>query len=349
MRTPTSKIILQADETFSRHSEASMVELKDGSLFLAWSKFAGNHDNSKSHIACTRSTDGAHTWSDERPLIENTAGLNVMSPAIRRLKDGSLGLVYNYRNSVSQACRQFCRSLDEGQTWSTPVRIAVGAYKTGGHDRLTVLSSGRIIAPLHCTDDWDTHYLYLQVAWSDDLGQTWQLSEPLTLPKTDKAESGAQEPDVVERADGSLLMVMRTAMGTIYRAESFDQGETWINLRSLEVTAPVAPCIIRRIPGTDDLLLVWNWIYDPQDPMGGKRRRLTCAISRDGGETWPTESRHILEGSDPDSDFFSYPGCTFYEHQFILTYYHMRSDVNFNFDGARSLKIMYIPIEWMYR
>ncbi|NET39617.1 MAG: exo-alpha-sialidase [Cyanothece sp. SIO1E1] len=346
MNTPTSKIILPASDTFTRHSEASMVELKDGTLLLAWSKFKGNHDNSKSHIACLLSKDGGHSWGEEKMLIENTAGLNVMSPAIRRLKDGSLGMVYNHRDSIRSARRVFCRSTDEGKSWSEPVIIADGSYITGGHDRLTVLSSGRIIAPLHATEDWDAHYLFVQVARSDDLGKTWELSEPVTVPKVDVAESGVNEPDVVERADGTLLIVMRSAMGTIFRTESFDQGVTWENLGSLEVTAPVAPCICRRIPESDDLLLVWNWKFDALDSMLGKRKRLSVAISSDGGDSWPLAQRKVIEPGEDGC--FSYPSCTFYKDQVILTYYAMDEAIDFNFDGPRSLKLMHFPIEWLY-
>ena len=323
-----------------------MLALSDGRLLLAWSKFDGNHDNSTARIACALSSDGGRTWEDERPLIENTAGLNVMSPALRSLSDGSIGLVFSFRRSITQATRRFQRSTDEGGSWSDPVDITRDGYRTGGHDRLTVLATGRILAPLHCTDEWNSHYLYVQVARSDDLGQTWRLSGKVELPAVASAESGCIEPDIVERADGSLLMILRTAMGTIFRAESRDAGETWVNLRSMEVTAPIAPAIIRRIPGTDNLLLVWNWVFDPSDPMNGRRRRLSCAVSRDGGDSWPVAHRKVLE-PDPH-DCFAYPSCTFHDGYALLTYYHMHADVAFNFDGPRSLKLMRIPAAWLY-
>ena len=324
-----------------------MVELKQGTLLLAWSKFSGNHDNSKSHIASATSEDGGHTWNNERTLIPNKAGLNVMSPALRRLGDGSLGLAYSFRDSKISAKRLFSRSIDEGKTWEAPISITHDGYQTGAHDRLTVLSTGRILAPLHCTKHWDEHYLDIKVARSDDLGQTWQFSNPISLPKLDAAESGAQEPDVVERSDGSLLMVMRTATGSIYRAESFDEGVHWMKIKSADVQSPIAPSIVRRIPDTGDLLLVWNWIYDSTDPMLGRRKRLACAISKDGGDSWPLEYRKILE--EGELGCFSYPSCTFYKNQALLTYYAMDETVDFNFDGPRSLKLMHIPLEWMYQ
>ena len=90
------------------------------------------------------SKDGGHTWGDEQVAIENTAGLNVMAPAIRRMKNGALAMIYSHRESTTEAHRVFVSSDDEGQTWSEPIKMTHSAYKTGCHDRLTVLESGRL-------------------------------------------------------------------------------------------------------------------------------------------------------------------------------------------------------------
>ena len=83
------------------------MELADGRLLLAWSRFSGSHDNARASIIGLISTDGGDTWGEERTLIDNSAGLNVMSPALRRLPDGDIGMLYNFRDSVRQACRHF--------------------------------------------------------------------------------------------------------------------------------------------------------------------------------------------------------------------------------------------------
>src|SRR5690606_30479117 len=115
------------------------------------------------------------------------------------------------------------------------------------------------------------------------------------------------------------LMVIRTAMGTIFRAESHDEGETWQGLRSMEVVAPVAPSLLQRIPGTDDLLLIWNWHYDWRERLAGTRRPLACAISRDGGDTWPWSARKILE--DDPGFTYAYPSCLFVDEWAFITYF----------------------------
>ena len=361
MNQPHGRILLEPNELYLRHSEASLIQLANGNLLLAWSRFmrgisslprdaqAGlpqfiQSDNNRGHIAGMLSSDNGLTWHDEHIIAASATGLNVMSPALIRLANGELGLVDRFRESTANASRMFCHSTDEGQTWSAPTRITPDGYITGCHDRLNVLASGRILVPLHSTADWHSHYLHIRFAWSDNHGYTWQLGEPITLPHvSDSGESGCNEPGVVQLADGSLLMICRTAMGTIFRAESDDDGETWHDLRSLEVVAPVAPSLLRRIPNTHDLLLIWNWHYNWQESLGGLRRPLACAISTDGGKSFPWSRRKILE--DDAALTFAYPSCTFVGDDAIVTYYVAVPDDAL---GRRSLKITHIPIAWLY-
>lgn len=355
-------LLVEATHEYPRNDEASVIQLKHEGVLVVWSRFhhlnrlggdtqafnpasglpgtALNSDNAPSDIAGIESADGGKTWSPPRVIVPNSAGLNVMNPGLARLSDGGLGLLYNFRESTLLARRIFRRSDDEGQTWSEPVAVTQDGYQTGCNDRLTVLSSGRLLTALHITHDWHSHHLYTRVARSDDNGMSWTLSAPIRLPRVEgSGESGAWEGDLTERADGSVLLVLRTAMGTLFRAESYDGGETWQRLRSLEVVSPVAPGIVRRIPGKDRLLLVWNWHYDVNEPMAGVRRPLACAISTDGGDSWPLHHRRIIE-DDPDYTY-AYPSCTFIHDEAWITYYVSSTRDPF---GARSLRLTRLPI-----
>ena len=181
-------------------------------------------------------------------------------------------------------------------------------------------------------------------------GRTWTIGGALSVPGAarpgDAPRGGCNEPDIVERADGSLLMVLRTWLGTIFRAESGDGGETWTGLRSLEVVSPAAPARITRIPNTDDLLLIWNWSYDPVTG-NGVRRPLACAISSDGGDTWPWSRRRALE--DGPSATYHYPSCLFVGDRAFVTY--QSSPVGP--PGARprrvrELRTVWLPTAWLY-
>lgn len=95
----------------------------------------------------------------QAPAPSPDGGFNAMSPALQRLPDGRIGMLFSYRQSQKIASCRFTSSADEGETWSPPVIVADGQYKTGCHDRFTVHSSGRLLAPCHCTEDWDLHHL----------------------------------------------------------------------------------------------------------------------------------------------------------------------------------------------
>src|SRR5262249_5789176 len=147
---------------------------------------------------------------------------------------GSLGLAYSWRHSEEEARRLFVRSGDGGRTWSEPVPVIdEPGYLTGAHDRLIVLSTGRLILPCHRLHDGELSTI---VARSDDAGMTWQASALITLPvRVAGLQYGLWESSVAERADGSLLLVGRTVMGTIFGSASADGGLTWSGARSLGV------------------------------------------------------------------------------------------------------------------
>jgi hypothetical protein len=261
-------------------------------------------------------------------------------------------MLYSYRMSVTEASRHFVTSEDEGRTWSRPVVVAAGEYKTGCHDRFTILSSGRLLAPLHCTDNWDNHYLHVRVALSDDLGQRWSLTEKLELPPVVRShgwsggwiESGCVEPGIAERADGSLLMTIRTAMGTQFCSESFDLGTTWSSPRSMEVISPQAPANLTRIPGSDDLLLLWTPSYDPYANGGGLRNTIMACISKDGGRSWPHASRKVLV-HDP-SRSVDYPSVLYHGDTAWITL-RVSSGPGV-LSGQTSTALMRVPLAWFY-
>ena len=93
------------------------------------------------------------------------------------------------------------------------------------------------------------------------------------------------EPTVTEVSPGTLLMVMRTGMGRIYQAWSYDNGETWTQPQPTALASSTAPAQIRTLPN-GHLLLVWNQETEEETRMGYNRTRLSSAVSRNGGGVW---------------------------------------------------------------
>lgn len=348
-----------------------MVALKDGSVLLAYGRFTGRGDPGYARLAAARADRYAGSYIErdndfgevaatvldgsgrpvgtERVLVPCPAdGLNAMNPALARLPDGRIGLLYSHRLSRHVSSRRFLTSADEGATWSEPVVVCAEGYVSGGHDRLHVLGTGRLLAPLHCTDDWEKHFLHTRVARSDDGGRSWLTSAPIVVPQVivpgrPGAESGCNEGGIAERADGTLLMTLRTAMGTQFCSESADGGETWTAPRSLEASSPSAPAHLSRIPGTGELLLVWNPHYDAAEPMNGHRRTLIAGVSADSGRSWPPARRKVLV-SDPacNSD---YPAVHYHGDEVWIAF--RQSDHPDVIQGRMSTMLMRVPLDWL--
>lgn len=364
--------IAPATEQLQRKSEASLVSLKDGTVLLAYASHAGRSDNDRAPlVALQLDTEGRPVTAERVVVPPPEGGFNAMSPALQRLPDGRIGMLFSYRQSQKIASRRFTASADEGDTWSPPVIVADGQYKTGCHDRLTVHSSGRLLAPCHCTEDWDLHHLHVRVARSDDLGATWQLGEPIALPYVrwlqhenpaaarraappgspaapgghvlaHNMESGCIEPGIAERADGSLIMTIRTAMGTQFKSESFDRGATWTTPRSMEVVSPVAPAHISRLPGSDDLLLLWTSDYDARARAAGERHTIMACVSSDGGASWPHGRRKVLV-HDPDHSV-DYPSVLYRGNEAWIT---LRTSTGREIlQGLTSTQLMRVPLSW---
>ena len=329
-------VIAPVSAEHPRNTEAATIELSDGRLLLAWSEFSGGHsDWASAQISGRHSDDGGRTWGEKLTIVPNAGQVNTMSPSLVRLQSGQLGLTYSVCDSPADSRVYWRRSDDEGHTWSDPVRVtAEVAYHIVVNDCSIQLQNGRIIVPIQTTPTCDDEATYAVFScFSDDDGDTWQRStSEIALPKR-----GAMEPTVVERQDGSVLMVIRTQLGDQYRAESADRGETWAEVRPLGVVGSEAPAGLKRIPSTGDLLLVWNHGVDPTQSHLG-RSRLTAAISRDDGETW--EHFHDLEHEPGYS--FSYPSILFRGDEVALTYWSREGT------GPLALKLKIVPVGWFY-
>jgi predicted neuraminidase len=100
----------------------------------------------------------------------------------------------------------------------------------------------------------------------------------------------------------------------------------------------VACATFKYLPGSDDLLMVWN-DYDRRTPqMTGWRTPLTVAISRDDGQSW--ENHKDLEDS-PNGNY-SYPSIAFVGNEVCITY--TAGD-----EWASGSRMARFAVDWLYR
>jgi sialidase-1 len=320
-----------------RNSEGSIAILRDGSLLLAYSEFYAQNisDHAASRISGKVSRDLGATWSEPVVLHENDGKLNAMSASLLRLESGDLLLGWIRKNALNDCQPYFKTSPDDGKTWSEQKRISSRqAYYCVNNDRVAQLKAGRILVPASQTDDVERNYHFTSGCfYSDDRGRTWEESNWV-----DCAGSGADEPAVIELKDGRVMMLLRTSLGHPYVTVSPDGGKTWPAPKAMALDAPASPQTIKRIPGTGDLLLIWNNAKDRRVP-------LTAAISRDEGLTW--EHVRDIETKPCDRpkapwDGYAYVSLVFAHDMALLTYYVAGP-------GERwSLKFTRLPVGWFY-
>lgn len=318
-----------------RNSEGAFLELKDGRLMFAYSRFIGdsNSDEAAACIAVRYSSDGGDTWSDDRIVAhpDDYKALNLMSVSLLRMENGDVGLFYIIRYGWHDTRLRLWRSADEGETWGEPVCCIPGlGYYVTNNDRVVRLSNGRTIVPssLHkmrsdSTTDWKSFdprgmvYFYL----SDDDGVTWREAKTgcsLSLPH---CSSGLQEPGVVELGNGTLWAYARTNLGRQYEMFSYDGGETWSPAVPSRFTSPDSPLSVKRNPHNGDLFAVWNPIpnYETRalERHSWGRIPLIGAISKDDGKTWG--NRFSIEGEDARGGY-CYTAIHFTADALLLAY-----------------------------
>ena len=173
-----------------------------------------------------------------------------------------------------------------------------GGYMTGAHDRLVALSTGRLITTLHVKLSVNPEQVATRVAWSDDSGRSWTLSPQIL--NVDVMMPGFRGPpgvsvlpsfweaSIVERRDGSLLMLGRTLAGGLYATTSADGGATWTRPVPTSLVTGASPGNVVRLPGPEGtLMVIWNrCCLSPASAQFGRRITLSSAVSHDGGLTW---------------------------------------------------------------
>jgi sialidase-1 len=345
-------VLAKATEPEPRCQAGTILPFEDGRLLLAYSHFYDRSakDDGPARIAGRWSPDEGNSWSAPFVLQENIGRLNCMTPSLLRMPSGRILLEFMRKDAVDDNYAadlprgdykgllfpMVKHSDDEGQTWSEPHEITQGNdYWCTCHDRLFLTSRGRALLPMVTKAG--------AFCWlSDDDGQTWRMGKG-PVPLHPEA-TGYAEPIIAETKDNKLKMWIRNKGKRFHVALSEDDGDSWQLHSDWGPNMRNAPCMVRRIPDTGDLLIIWN--------NNQIRTPLSCAISTDDGETW----KHIKDIEPmtqwPTRCIHSYPSLAFHNGNAHITYYeskrHANPDDMVHFGAMLSLKYRRMPVEWFY-
>jgi predicted neuraminidase len=268
-----------------------------GRLWAAW---VGNGDSPNGFFMLATSDDDGKTWSKPRVVIDPQDGeLNGVRYERRALVGNlwtdPLGRLWCFFDQslgyFDGRCGDWYIRCDDPDAtepkWTEPVRFADGCTL----NKPTVLSNGDWLLPVSLwTRDRiggpgtnkDAHkdldaFRMANVFASTDQGKTWTRRSGVAFPKTN-----FDEHMIVERKDGSLWMLARTADG-ISESFSTDKGHTWTEpMLSPTIANLSARFFIRRL-ASGKLLLVKNGPINVKLP---RRSNMKAFLSDDDGKTW---------------------------------------------------------------
>jgi len=319
-------ILAEPTADYPAHHSATLTELEDGRIMAVWMRFiksplAGN-DHAPNQLVSAYSGDGGLTWNEPRLLVEPEAGdVNVYNPSILRLPSGEI-LFFYYRHLQLAWEKPFStaaylrRSTDNGLTFGPTEEVWHDQPYSVACNRLIRLRSGRLLMPNGETLIWGgpKDNQKTTCLFSDDDGRHWRRSEArITLPLR-----GALEAQAAEAGDGTLVISLRTQLGSPFITRSDDQGETWTKPQTSGLKSPESATAMAGMPD-GRLLLVWNHSdFDPAFDHLGRRSPLSWAVSSDAGRSW--SYRGDLE-TDRNTEF-SNPSILFLNSGKVLITYH---------------------------
>jgi sialidase-1 len=314
-----------------RHDHQLIFSLDDERLLLVWSEYydenpnraakkgsAGIGDEVPCQISSMVSRDRGRTWGDRQVMQPNEWKHNVKHPNLVRLSAKEILFFYVGWDSSTDRNVFMRRSLDNGQTWSEQVQVSEPGWYCNNADHALRLSTGRVVLPAHGPyaekyiggAPYQGGELHSFVFYSDDGFKTWHRSADSMTAKG----RGCHEPAIVELKDGRLMCFLRNTNQCLYRSYSEDGGIHWSKPGPTELPSPESPPLVKRIPTTGDLLLLWNNVASPSN---WPRTPLSAVISKDEGKTWQN-FRDLENRKDVDA---AYPSVTFVGDEALVAYY----------------------------
>jgi sialidase-1 len=297
----------------------------------------GRGDAGDIDLVLRRSADQGKTWG-KLQLVHEEGGdqeITIGNPApVVDQESGFIWLTLTRNNDDVLVTH----SEDDGLTWAEPRAITGDVkakdwnwYATGPGNGIQLARgkhAGRLVIPsdhrVAGADDWKNTG-HSHVIYSDDHGRTWKRGDPTP-------SAGMNECAVIERADGTLLLNMRSYRGRACRAvaTSADGGQTWSESSDDEtLIEPVCQASMIR----------YSWPGDGEksrilfvNPAGQKRNTLTIRLSEDEGQTWRVK-KLLYEGSAAYSGVIALSGG--------------RVGVIYERDDYQHISFTNFPLDWL--
>lgn len=278
-----------------------IVTAKGTVLALCEGRKGGRGDAGDIDLVLKRSTDGGKTWGPMQTVWDDAANTCGNPCPVVDASTGTVWLLVTWNlgadteaaitaGTSKDTRRVFVtHSADDGATWAAPADVTAAAkrpewswYATGPGVGIQLglgPHKGRLVIPCDHAATYPDHRFASHVIFSDDGGKTWTLGGV--------ARPACNECQVIERADGSLLLNMRSYAGKGCRAvaTSADGGRTWSDVsHDAALIEPVCQASLIRYTPAD---AAGRSVVLFSNPASAKARvAMTVRASLDDGRTW---------------------------------------------------------------
>ena len=247
------------------------------------------------NIVMRRSVDNGDSWSDIETVVDYPFGKSASDPSMIVDKvTGVIFLFFNFMdldNEKNVYYLKVIKSIDNGQTWSSPIDITSQIAKSEWHNDFKFITSGRGIQTssnklLHTLVNLENG---LHLFGSDDHGESWYLLDTPIIP--------GNESKIVELIDGTWMINSRiNSKGIRFVHTSTDGGATWLSKPDSTLIDPGCNASIIRYTsikeGADKNRLLFS-----NAKMKDNRINMTVRISYDEGKSWTNGKTIYNEGS----------------------------------------------------
>jgi hypothetical protein len=243
-----------------------------GRLWATW--YAGPvWEDRFNYMLVATSGDAGEHWTDVSFVIDpdGTGTKRVADPCLWLDPDGKLWLFFwlNGDGLTVTMAMTTENPDDENPVWTEPRALFSGVML----NKPIVTSKDEWLMP---SAMWNRDGS-CRVMVSTDRGKTFSLRGTATIPPDRR---NCDEEMIVERSDGSLFMLVRTANYGIGASVSTDGGNTWTEVSDYQKHTTSRFVLLKLQSG--NLLLVRN---GPLDVRAG-RDNMTAFLSDDDGATW---------------------------------------------------------------
>jgi predicted neuraminidase len=304
---------------------STVLKLKDGTLLAAW--FAGEKEGTPDvTVWYSRKVGGA--WEAPRPAVPNV-GVQCWNPVLFQWNENTVWLFYKFGASIRNWKTMLISSTDSGKTWSEPRELIEGEASGGRgpvKNKAIRTKSGKILAP--GSTEQGPWRCFIDVFD----GQSWSKkdipapTEPgpginLEIEPLWSMPAGVNmiQPSLWESEDGHIHALMRTNQSSIFRSDSYNDGESWST--AYPTNMPNNNSGLDCVRADDgNVYLVCN----PVAAQWGDRTPLTLFVSKDNGANFEK-----LIDLETEKGEYSYPAIISEGNRLYITYTWKRERIAF--------------------